>query len=242
MPLLDHFHQPLSSQRPWEGFHSTWAAAIAEHLNESRLPERYVALPQVRRGTAIEVDVATLREPPAVYSGVASSSGAQWSPSQPAWAGEIDGTDRDWFEVRIVESTGGPRLVAAIELVSPANKDRPAHRQAFAGKCAGYLRQNIGLIVVDVVTERHESLQRAIQDMLELDAAGAIASGLFAAAYRTVPQEETLRLEIWPEELSLGQSLPTLPLWLEADLAVPLDLEATYTLTCRRLRIRPDAD
>ena len=237
MPLFDHFHQPLSSQRPWDGFHSTWAAAIAEHLNEFRLPERYVALPQVRRGT-IEVDVATLREPPAVYAGGASSPGTQWSPSQPAWVGEIDGPDRDWFEVRIVEAAGGPRLVAAIELVSPANKDRPAHRQAFAGKCAGYLRQSIGLIVVDVVTDRHESLQRAIQDMLELDAVETLDSQLFAAAYRTVPKEETLRLEIWTEALTLGQPLPTLPLWLEADLAVPVDLEATYAITCKRLRIR----
>ena len=175
----------------------------------------------------IEVDVATLREPPAVYAGGASSPGTQWSPSQPAWVGEIDGPDRDWFEVRIVEAAGGPRLVAAIELVSPANKDRPAHRQAFAGKCAGYLRQSIGLIVVDVVTDRHESLQRAIQDMLELDAVETLDSRLFAAAYRTVPQEETLRLEIWYGSVNARTTLPTLPFWLEADLAVPVDLEAT---------------
>ena len=237
MPLLDHFHQPLSWQRPWEGIHSTWAAAIAEHLNESRLPERYVALPQVRRGTAVEVDVATLREPSAVYAGAASPRVSPWSPSQPAWVGEIERSDRDLFEVRIVEPAGGPRLVAAIELVSPANKDRPAHRQAFAGKCTGYLRQGIGLIVVDIVTERHESLQRAIQDMLELDAGETLDTRLFAAAYRTVPQDAALRLEVWSEELALGRNLPTLPLWLEADLAVPVDLEATYALTCRRLRI-----
>ena len=141
-----------------------------------------------------------------------------------------------------MDPAGGPRLVAAIELVSPANKDRPAHRQAFAGKCAGYLRQGIGLIVVDVVTELHESLQRAIQDMLELDAAGTRDSQLFAAAYRTVPHDASLRLEIWSEALSLGRELPTLPLWLETDLAVPVDLEATYATTCRRLRIHmPDA-
>ncbi len=242
MPLLDHFHLPLSLKRPWEGVHSAWAVAIAEHLNEFQLPQRYVALPQVRRGTALEVDVATLREPAAVYSQVASSSGVPWSPSQPAWVGEIDGADRDWFEVRIIESAGSPRLVAAIELVSPANKDRPVHRQAFAGKCAGYLRQGISLIVIDVVTERHESLQRAIQAMLELKAPAPLDSRLHAAAYRTIPKEETLRLEIWCEELAVGRALPTLPLWLEADLAVPVDFEATYALTCRRLRIRSDAD
>jgi hypothetical protein len=78
--------------------------------------------------------------------------------------------------------------------------------------------------------------------MLELDAAGTPDSRLYAAAYRTVPKEETLRLEIWSEALAVGQALPTLPLWLEADLAVPVDFEATYAITCRRLRIRSDAD
>jgi hypothetical protein len=37
--------------------------------------------------------------------------------------------------------------------------------------------------------------------------------------------------------LLTGQPLPTLPLWLADDLAVPLDLEATYEQTCGILRI-----
>ena len=30
MPLLDHFHPPLSERRHWEAFHSRWAGAIAD--------------------------------------------------------------------------------------------------------------------------------------------------------------------------------------------------------------------
>src|SRR5438067_9903110 len=37
----------------------------------------------------------------------------------------------DKYEVRVYEAEGGARLVAAIELVSPANKDRESHRAAF---------------------------------------------------------------------------------------------------------------
>ena len=37
MPLLDHFHPPLSEQRYWEGFHSTWASSIAHQLNDQLL-------------------------------------------------------------------------------------------------------------------------------------------------------------------------------------------------------------
>ena len=44
-------------------------------------------------------------------------------------------------EVRTLATDTGPKLVAAIELVSPGNKDRPAERRAFAIKCASHLAQ-----------------------------------------------------------------------------------------------------
>ena len=43
------------------------------------------------------------------------------------------------YEVRIYDAERGRHLVAAIEIVSPANKDRPEHRDAFVGKCAALL-------------------------------------------------------------------------------------------------------
>jgi len=44
-------------------------------------------------------------------------------------------------------------------------------------------------------------------------------------------------LETWSHPLRLGRPLPTLPLWLASDFAVPLDLETSYEETCRVLRI-----
>ncbi len=44
-------------------------------------------------------------------------------------------------------------------------------------------------------------------------------------------------VEAWEHTLTVGQPLPTLPLWLADDLAIPLDLEQTYEDTCRVLRI-----
>src|SRR5215207_9779563 len=60
MPLLDHFHPPLSETRKWEGFHSHWASSLAAQLNAGLLPPRHFAEPQVSHGR-IEVDVATER-------------------------------------------------------------------------------------------------------------------------------------------------------------------------------------
>ena len=48
---------------------------------------------------------------------------------------------------------------------------------------------------------------------------------------------DTPRLETWAHALALGQPLPTLPIWLADDLAVPLELEASYEETCQILRI-----
>ena len=44
MPLLDHFHPPLSVDRPWEGIHSAWATTIATQLNQDHLPPDYFAI------------------------------------------------------------------------------------------------------------------------------------------------------------------------------------------------------
>ena len=30
MPLLDHFHPPLSERRPWESIHARWCGSLAD--------------------------------------------------------------------------------------------------------------------------------------------------------------------------------------------------------------------
>src|ERR1700678_137524 len=62
MPLLDHFHPPISERRSWEGFHGLWAAALVEKLNRDVLGEEYFADMHVHIGSQIEVDIATLEE------------------------------------------------------------------------------------------------------------------------------------------------------------------------------------
>jgi hypothetical protein len=236
MPLHDHFAPPLSLTRPWEAFHSAWASQIAAQLN-GILPADYVALPQASRGPQVEIDVATLAL--AGASGDGADSGG-WSPGVPTWGGAVELAGRDLFEVRVVRGAEATTLVGAVELVSPANKDRPAARRAFAGKCAGYLRGLVGLVTVDVVTTRHQDLHRELLELLELDAPLRDWSPgdppLAAVAYRTATGEPP-RLELWPRPLTLGEPLPTLPLWLSPTLAVPLDLEASYQATCAMLRM-----
>ena len=60
---------------------------------------------------------------------------------------------------------------------------------------------------------------------------------LYAAACRWRRVDESAHLETWPHILAIGQPLPTLPLWLSDNLAIPLELDASYEETCRILRI-----
>jgi hypothetical protein len=140
-------------------------------------------------------------------------------------------------EIRIQEADGA-QLRAAIELVSPANKDRPGSRRTFAAKCAGYLKQAVSVILIDVVTERNANLHADLLETLDVsEAAWESPTQLYAIAYRPIPLQNRQSIEAWPETLTLGQPLPILPLWLRLDLSLPLQLEETYTTTCSGLRI-----
>ena len=236
MPLHDHFHPPWSVQRPWEGFHSAWATSIAFHLNSGVLPEEYFAMPLLQVGGRVEVDVGAFEG-----GGPGGLATTVWAPPKATLSFDLEVAEVDAFEVRVHRNLGGPQLRAAIELVSPANKDRPASRHVFAAKCAGYLRGGVSVIVVDAVTERaadlHAEILRAL-DRIEAGPSWSSATRLFAASYRAVLGADPPRLEAWPEALAIGAPLPTLPLWLEADLSVPLSLEEGYAATCASLRMR----
>ena len=123
--------------------------------------------------------------------------------------------------------------------VSPANKDRPENRRAFVGKCASLLRENVCVCIVDVVTARRQNLYGELLDFIgSTDPALAAGSpSLYAAGCRSLVHDRTRRLETWFHVMELGQALPTLPLWVSENLAVALDLEASYEEACRNLRI-----
>ena len=76
MPLLDHFHPPVSQRRSWEGLHGLWTAALVEYLNGGVLANEFYADMQIHVGGAVEVDVATLTEspPPGLGNGAATAT------------------------------------------------------------------------------------------------------------------------------------------------------------------------
>jgi hypothetical protein len=244
MPQRDHFRPPVSSKWSWEGFHGMWPGTIVQRLMPL-LPDEYVAEPRVHLGTNFEIDVCAF-EPEHVASPRHLESGGNggaattlWSPPEPTLVVDVDPTEQYAYEVLVFDDSRTRTLVAAVELVSPGNKDRPETRREFVAKCATLLNQNVCVSIVDLVTTRHFCLYAELLEFLAVSdpKLGHPPPPTYAATCRGRKLNAKPRFETWAYPLVVGERLPTLPLWLTEDFAVSLDLEASYEDACRALKI-----
>jgi hypothetical protein len=246
MNLKDHFHPPLSVWRPWHSVHHSWCVAISADLN-TRLPRPYVAMPNVQFN--VEIDVATFEGdrasmPVAAGAGAGHGGGGAaavaeampWSPPSPALSVRLP-LVTDVVETLIYREEGGLVLAAAIELVSPANKDRPEHRRAFVAKCQSYLQQGLGFVMIDIVTDRHANLHDELLECLDDSDLARLDAPLYAAAYHPVERDDEARLDVWQQPLAVGSPLPRMPLWVKGGPCLPVELANTYERACRELLI-----
>ena len=239
MPLHDHCRPPLKDTYPWSSIHTGMLAEIARDLN-TRMPPRYFALENKRFGNEIEIDIATFdREllTPTGTNGPATATlpAPTWAPPKPQLT--VHAVFPDDFEVRVFLREDGLQLVAAIELVSPSNKDRPATRAAFVAKCAAYLAQGVSLIVLDATTERRANLHQDLLRLLETADEVNAKMTMFAGAYRPVLRSEKSEIDVWASPVTVGEPLPTMPLRLTGDFMLPVDFESSYMNVCRDRRM-----
>jgi hypothetical protein len=229
MLLRDHFRPPLADRTSWDGLYGGWPAMIVVGLN-AKLPQRYLGAPRICLRTSDETDLATWEDDEPILL---------WSPPRPTFDITTEPPNQDESEVRVHDTQHHRRLVAAVEIVSPTNKARPEHRRAFVARCAALLQQRVSVTIIDVVTTRQFNLYADLLDLIgQADPALAPEPpATYAVACRCARGDKSWRLEAWAHALVVGQPLPTLPLWLADDLAVPLELEASYEETCRVLRI-----
>lgn len=247
MPLRDHFRPPVSKRSSWEGFHGMWPGMIVQEF-VSRLPEGYVAEPRVHLGNYYEIDVCAFErsdngydDEPVYRSQQESDVGlavAPQAPPEPTLTLDAEFPEEYAYEVLIFDLERDRRLVAAVEIVSPANKDRPGSRQLFVSKCYNLLRQDVCVSIIDLVTIRQFNLYAELLALLKhADPAFRPPPPIYAVTCRKREISGRTKLDTWSCALEVGRPLPTLPLWLTETLTVTLDLEASYEDTCRVLRI-----
>lgn len=246
MPLRDHFRPPVSKSGSWEAVHGGWPMVIVQSLAR-KLPKHFVAHPRVHLGTFAEIDVSTYEKDdagePYSENGDGGVAVAVAAPARPTLEVATDLPEQDEYEVRVYDVEREQRLVAAIELVSPANKDRPESRRAFVAKCVALMQQHVSVTIVDLVTVRNNNLYAELLDVIGATdpALQPTPPGIYSVACRAIKTEyrpgAKWRLQTWLYPMEVGKALPTLPLWLGDTLSVPLELEATYEDTCKALRI-----
>lgn len=220
-----------------------WPAMIVRALAEV-LPEPYFAAPGVHLGTLYEIDVGAFgdaaSEPPGATGVQGGIALAAYAPPKPTITVEPRLPKQDVYEVRIYDGRRKRRLVAAIELVSPSNKDRPETRGTFLSKAGALLDQDVCVSIVDVVTTSYFNLYADLLNFLETNdpALGDEPPPTYAATVRMRSEDRRRLMDNWYHPLAVGEPLPTLPIWLTPTLAVSLDLESSYEEACRPLRIR----
>jgi hypothetical protein len=250
MPLRDHFKPPLS-KRGWQAVHAMWPAKICEQI-ASQLPERFVVEPRVQLGTYYEIDIGALDQgddeeldtDAYSFSNEANGGGVAIAPAIHPPLAPTNSLNFDFFEpyvyeVLIFDFAQERRLVAAIELASPGNKDRPDSRRLFVATCCSLLRKDVCLSIIDLVTNRNFNLYA---DLLALNNRcdptwGKVPPATYAVTCLKREEGKVGKLDVWSKPLVAGEPLPQLPLWLPGPLNIAVDLESTYEDTCRVLRL-----
>lgn len=222
-------------------FHTAWVAELRTALNEGVLPEGYYALAEQHTGQGI-TDVLTLHAsptssqrlpPPSPMTGetaVAAAPPTVRRRQTIAAPGLL--ARRRTLAIRHVS---GHRLVALLEIVSPANKDRREHVEALAQKAAEAPDTGIHLLLVDLFPPGpHDpaGMHGVIRSFLEEDTDEGYdlppGEPLTLASYAAGPE-----LEIYLEHLAPGAPLAEMPLFLSPDRYVGTPLESTYASAYR---------
>jgi Protein of unknown function (DUF4058) len=242
MPLHDHFHPPVLKMRHWSEMHGQWPAEIVRTLNIS-LPEGFHSGPRVYLGSSFEVDISVSREEwigDDDYSNATTDSAAALVTIPKPLTQVVDLTGPDEYEVRIYDDSYDRTLVAAIEIISPSNKDRPDTRMKFNSKVAALLREGVCVSIVDIITTPQANVYSDLMALIDLPdpRVGESTSHLCAATLRkrTVAQGKTV-LDSWYFPLAIGEQLPTIPIWISPKQRITLDLEASYQEVWKALRL-----
>jgi hypothetical protein len=212
-------------------FHQGWTAEIANALNSGGLPTDYFALAEQVVSGPIP-DVVTLQKrtgeshPGFMPGGVAVADAppkARFTRTAPAdpYAGKAN-------RIAIRHRLG--RVVAVIEIVSPGNKDSRHALQSFAQKAFDLLIAGVNLLVVDLFPPSRrdpQGIHPAIWEQIEDDPFELPADKpLTVAAYTGGSVAKA-----YVEPVAVGDSLPSLPIFLDEYSYVPAPLESTYELT-----------
>lgn len=207
-------------------FHQAWNAELRRVLNGGLLPPDFYALIEQHAGRQIP-DLLTLHVGPAVEPFPNPTGGVAVAEVRPKISRRLTTPSRPPRRTIAIRHTSGHRLVALIEIASPANKDRAESVRVFAQKVVDAINAGVHVLVLDLFPPGRHDLNGLH---------GEIWSHFDEEPY-DVPRDKPLTVasyladaspEAWLEHLAAGDELPNMPLCLTPDVCIRVPLEATY--------------
>lgn len=211
-------------------FHNMWIAELRNALNSGLLPPDFYAMSEQHAGKYI-TDVLTLASP-SVPSTVPISGGIAVATAPPKVRRtlSLSAEARTRRKTLAIRHASGDQLIAILEIVSPANKDRRDHVQELLDKLEDALAHGIHVLLVDLLPAgrfdkrgMHCALWKQLGD--DPDAPPSDEPLILAAYVADTPVKAHL------EHVAIGGVLPDMPLFLDPDTYVYAPLEATYQAT-----------
>jgi hypothetical protein len=219
-------------------FHSSWIIHLKEVLNEGLLPDGYYAQAEQHTGRRRIADILTLQ---------IGNAG----PIRPTEQGPVAVADapaqlarklvvRPPTSFRLAQRTlvvrrrADHRIVALVEIVSPANKDRPQSVSEFVEKVYDALEHGCNVMVVDLLPpgpHDAEGIPFAVWEKFDPEHEEDPPpkdKPLSVASYLSLKFPEADF-----EPLAVGDVLPPMPLYLDPDWYVKTPLEETYQAAIR---------
>ncbi|MEM7807942.1 MAG: DUF4058 family protein, partial [Planctomycetota bacterium] len=223
----------------WHDFHVGWIALLRTRFNDGLLPDGYYAMAE-KRFELGEGDVITLEEASHEIMGdVDDGDGGTAVLARPRLSVEMESSEVSDFEPRgrsiAIRHESGDRLVALLELTSPANKDRLAHVERFVDKAEHSFRRGVHLSVIDLFPPtRHDGpggLCGAVAEACDFPGYRATEGKPLAIA--AIDAGERLKYEVrrphlYAEPLAIGDALPDLPVFYRSKRFVEVPLQETY--------------
>jgi hypothetical protein len=228
MPLHDWTRVEAGT---FHGFHQRWLTHLCDHLNGGVLPAGYYAeVEQVTR--PIIPDLVALHEPtsrsdPGPPGGIALADAPPRTRRQLKVRLAAPPLPRRHLAIRQVR---GDHVVALIEVVSPANKDRPESVADFAAKVALALRGGVHVVVVDVFPPGpHDpfGMPGAIAEADDGEPVGPPADQPLTFASYAAGDDVTAYLDF----RRVGEEPPVVPLFLSPGRYVNVPLSPSYDRT-----------
>lgn len=216
-------------------FHQRWTVAICDALNQGVLPDGYSALVE-QHAAGLVPDVLTLQRRRR-GSGPALPVGGTLVATPPATRHVIRRQEQTLANrgnrIAIRHRLG--EVVCVIEVISPGNKGSRAALRQFVEMSWEFLDAGVNLLVVDLFppTPRDpHGIHKAIWDEYgESPFELPPDKPLVLAAYVAGDLSVGLSTTAYVEPVGVGDSLPDMPAYLDADVYVPVPLEATYRAT-----------